>query len=154
MLIDRVALLGRSFLQRCFEDLRQRGIHLLRTGGAGRSAGVALGVGSLEEPGGGSPMGAGGALHDLERIGLGALSQSQLVMEVFIAFGFALHGAERDADVFGGLFNAGAAGDEVADLGLFGLVEGAATAADVGGHGWAPISDLGFLIADLRNVYW
>jgi hypothetical protein len=121
-----------------FEHGGEPRFELLRAGGSGLAAAVGFRVGPLEQPRGGPPVGAGGGLHDAQRVGGRLLGELQLVIEVFVVLRFTLDSAGGNADDFGGFLDGVAARDEIAEFGLLLLVERAATAADVGGHGWLP----------------
>jgi hypothetical protein len=95
--VDVTAVVGRGELERAFDEGRHRAFELERSTRGGRAAAVVFGIGSLQQPGGGPPVGAGGRLHDGERVGGVVVSQAELLVKVGVAAGLALHGAQRHA---------------------------------------------------------
>jgi hypothetical protein len=140
--IDGLAVLGaRGFEGRFDEpgaDLHER----FGPAGVGGPFGKVVGVGPLQEPGGGAPVGAGGPQHELMRVdGGGVQGELQLVVEMLVKLGGALDGAKRDADDLGGFFDRGALGNVIDELTALGRGEFAG-AAGVVGHGGAPMGEV------------
>ncbi len=120
------------------EDLHERGVVFFELGDgepAGVLRGVTLGVGAFHEPGAGPPGSLGGMADGAERGEFRfALSTAEFFSELGITAGFAADGADIATDITGGASEPATIGEEGADFGAFGFVEGA-RAADGRGIG-------------------
>jgi hypothetical protein len=127
--IDGLAVLGaRGFEGRFDEpgaDLHER----FGPAGVGGPFGKVIGVGPLEQPGGGPPVSSRGAEHQFVWIDWSRMQrQVQVVVEEFVVLGGPLDRAERDADDLGGFFDRGALGNVVDELAALGRGEFARSA--------------------------
>ncbi len=122
-----------------FENLHERGVVFFELGdrdSAGVFFGVSLGIGAFHEPNAGPPGVLCGVANSGERGEVGvAFGAAEFFGKFRVTTGFATDRADVAADVAGSVCQAAAIGDESADFGAFGFVEGARAAGRKRGAG-------------------
>jgi hypothetical protein len=113
-------------------DAAQEIDRLLLAEGIGGAAGIALGLGAFQEPGGGPPFGSGRGPHGANGAEFGGGARpAEILVKLGISPGLAADRERAAGDVAGGRFQGAAGGNEGADFALLFIAEDTGSA----GHG-------------------